>query len=171
MMAMMSDTSQVSQAAQVAQPRILILCTHNSARSQMGEALIRHAAQQKKFDLDVHSAGTEATFVKDGAKTVMAELDLDLSVHHSKTLHDVPDAQNFDYVITVCDSAHEACPVYPNKTVRRHYPFTDPSGGSLERWRQVRDQMRAHFEQVVTDLSHGHALPASYDRAPRVDTE
>ena len=132
--------------------RVLILCTHNSARSQMAEAMTRGAARRLGVDLEVHSAGTEATRVKDDAKTVMAEVGLDLSTHTSKTLWDVPDAQNFDYVVTVCDSAAEACPVYPGQTTRRHYPFTDPSGGSLDRWRAVRDQLSTQFDAFVLAL-------------------
>ncbi len=108
----------------------------------MAEALTRDAARRLEVPLEVHSAGTEATRVKDDAKTVMAELGLDLSGHTSKTLWDVPDPQNFDYVITVCDSAAEACPVYPGQTTRRHYPFMDPSSGTLDRWRAVRDQQK-----------------------------
>lgn len=149
-------------------PRILILCTHNSARSQMAEALTRDAARRAGLELEVHSAGTEATFVKEEAKTVMAELGLDLSTHTSKTLHDVPDAQQFDYVITVCDSANDACPVYPGKTERRHYPFVDPSGGSLDKWREVRDQMKAQFDTFVDALAKGEAAPATYSDSPAV---
>ena len=149
-------------------PRVLILCTHNSARSQMAEALTRDAARRLGVDLDVHSAGTEATRVKDDAKTVMAELGLDLSTHTSKTLWDVPDAQNFDYVVTVCDSAAEACPVYPGKTTRRHYPFVDPSGGSLDRWRAVRDQQKIQFEAFVQALKDGRDVPQTYEDSPAV---
>lgn len=148
--------------------RVLILCTHNSARSQMAEALTRDAAQRAGLALDVHSAGTEATRVKDDAKTVMAELGLSLEGHTSKTLYDVPDPWNFDYVITVCDSAAEACPVYPGKTERRHYPFTDPSGGSLDRWRTVRDQLKAQFDAFVQSLKDGQPVPPSYDDSPAV---
>lgn len=148
--------------------RVLILCTHNSARSQMAEALTREAARRAGLELEVHSAGTEATFVKEEAKIVMAELGLDLGGHTSKTLHNVPDAQNFDYVITVCGSANDACPVYPNKTERRHYPFVDPSGGSLERWRVVRDQMQLQFDAFVDALAKGEAAPATYADAPAV---
>ncbi|GHF58343.1 arsenate reductase [Deinococcus metalli] len=148
--------------------RVLILCTHNSARSQMAEALTREAARRAGLDLDVHSAGTEATRVKDEAKTVMTELGLSLDTHTSKTLHDVPDAMNFDYVITVCDSAAEACPVYPGKTERRHYPFTDPSGGSLDRWRTVRDQLQTQFDAFVQCLKDGQLAPPSYDDSPAV---
>ncbi|GHF60112.1 arsenate reductase [Deinococcus metalli] len=148
--------------------RVLILCTHNSARSQMAEALTRDAARRAGLDLDVHSAGTEATRVKDEAKTVMVELGLSLDAHTSKTLYDVPDAMNFDYVVTVCDSAAESCPVYPGKTERRHYPFTDPSGGSLDRWRQVRDQLRTQFDAFVQRLKDGQPAPPSYDDSPAV---
>ncbi|GAA5534039.1 arsenate reductase ArsC [Deinococcus aluminii] len=148
--------------------RVLILCTHNSARSQMAEALTREAARRAGLDLDVYSAGTEATRVKEDAKTVMAEIGLSLDGHTSKTLWDVPDAQNFDYVITVCDSAAEACPVYPGRTHRLHYPFTDPSGGSLDRWRAVRDQLGQQFEAFVQALKAGQPVPESYEDSPAV---
>ncbi|MDB5045463.1 MAG: arsenate reductase [Deinococcus sp.] len=148
--------------------RVLILCTHNSARSQMAEALTREAARRLNFALDVHSAGTEATRVKDEARTVMQEVGLSLDAQTSKTLWDVPDAQNFDYVITVCDSAAEACPVYPGNTHRLHYPFTDPSGGSLERWRAVRGQLRVQFDAFVGALAEGQPVPASYEDSPAV---
>ena len=148
--------------------RVLILCTHNSARSQMAEALTRAAAQRLELALDVHSAGTEATRVKAEAKTVMDELGLSLEGHTSKTLHDVPDPWNFDYVITVCDSAASACPVYPGRTTRLHYPFTDPSGGSLARWRAVRDQMQVQFAAFVEALRTGASPPPSYEHSPEV---
>ena len=148
--------------------RVLILCTHNSARSQMAEALTRGAARRLGVDLEVHSAGTEATRVKDDAITVMNELGLDLSTHSSKTLWDVPDSQNFEYVVTVCDSAAEACPVYPGQTTRRHYPFTDPSGGSLDRWRAVRDQLSTQFDAFVQALKDGRDAPPTYEDSPAV---
>lgn len=151
--------------------RVLILCTHNSARSQMAEALLRDAGQRLDLDLDVHSAGTEATRVKEDAKAVIAELGLNLDTHTSKTLWDVPDAQNFDYVITVCDSAAEACPVYPGTTERRHYPFVDPSGGSLDRWREVRDQLRRHFDVFALALKEGRPVPLSYEDSPMVTAQ
>ncbi|MBB6017449.1 arsenate reductase ArsC [Deinococcus radiopugnans] len=150
-------------------PRVLILCTHNSARSQMAEALTRAAARQAGLDLEVHSAGTEATRVKDEARAVIAELGLNLDGYTSKTLWDVPDAQHFDYVVTVCDSAAEACPVYPGKTERRHYPFVDPSGGSLDRWRAVRDQLKIQFDAFVQALGDGRDIPPTYADSPAVD--
>lgn len=134
----------------------------------MAEALTRDAARRLGVPLEVHAAGTEATRVKDDANTVMAELGLDLSAHTSKTLWDVPDAQNFDYVITVCDSAAEACPVYPGQTIRRHYPFVDPSGGSLDRWRAVRDQQPIQFGAFVQALKDGQDVPATLGESPAV---
>lgn len=137
----------------------------------MAEALLRDAARRLDLKLDVHSAGTEATQVKDGARTVIAELGLNLDHHTSKTLWDVPDAQNFDYVITVCDSAAEACPVYPGRTERRHYPFLDPSGGSLDRWRQVRDQLRGQFDAFALALKEGRPVPPTYEDSPAVTAQ
>ena len=149
-------------------PRVLILCTHNSARSQMAEGLTRKAAQDLGFDLDVFSAGTEATSVKPNAIAVMVELGIDLSQNTSKTLFDLPDPWNFDYVVTVCDSAAEACPTYPAKTTMRHYPFVDPSGGSLDRWRVVRDQLNVQFTAFVQMLKEGQPIPDSYELSPAV---
>ena len=148
--------------------RVLILCTHNSARSQMAEGLTRRAAQRLGFDLDVFSAGTEATSVKSNAIAVMAELGIDLSQNTSKTLFDLPDPWNFDYVVTVCDSAAETCPTYPAKTTMRHYPFVDPSGGSLDRWREVRDQLEVQFTAFVQALKDGRPVPDTYSDSPTV---
>ena len=148
--------------------RVLILCTHNSARSQMAEGLTRRAAQRLGFDLDVFSAGTEATSVKSNAIAVMAELGIDLSQNTSKTLFDLPDPWNFEYVMTVCDSAAETCPTYPAKTTMRHYPFVDPSGGSLDRWREVRDQLEVQFTAFVQALKDGRPVPDTYSDSPTV---
>lgn len=134
----------------------------------MAEALTREAARRIGLDLEVHSAGTEATRVKDDAKTVMREIGLSLDGQTSKTLGDVPDPQNFDYVVTVCDSAAEACPVYPSKTHCLHYPCTDPSGGSLDRWRAVRDQLKGQFDAFANALKEGRPVPASYEDSPAV---
>ncbi|WP_102125532.1 arsenate reductase ArsC [Deinococcus planocerae] len=141
--------------------RVPSLCTHHSARSRMAEALTRHAARKLGVALEVHSAGTEATRVKEGARAVMTELGLSLDGHTSKTLWDVPDPQNFDHVITVCDFAAEACPVDPARTTRRPFPFADPSGGSLERWREVRDAVAPQFTAFVQGWREGTPGPTS----------
>lgn len=135
--------------------RILVLCTHNSARSQMAEGWLRHHAREAGLEADIHSAGTEATRVKAEAIQVMREVDIDISAHASKTLHDLPDPWEFDLVLTVCDEANEACPAYPARTTRLHVSFPDPSGQDLERWREVRDAIGATSRALVTALAQG----------------
>ena len=135
--------------------RLLVLCTHNSARSQMAEAWLRHWAKELGVDLEVHSAGTEKTFVKEEAKRVMAEVGVDLKGHASKILLEVPDPWGFDLVLTVCDAAREACPAYPAKTQKRHVSFPDPSGKPLEEWRRVRDALGRMARYLVENLKAG----------------
>ncbi|HLL80368.1 MAG TPA: arsenate reductase ArsC [Ktedonobacteraceae bacterium] len=136
--------------------RILFICTHNSARSQMAEGLLRHLAGDR---FDVFSAGTEATLVRPLAIQVMAELGIDISGQFSKTLQRYLN-QPFNEVITVCDTAAETCPVFPGATVRRHWSFEDPSQatGSPEEqlavYRRVRDQIRAKIkEEFVEEIA------------------
>jgi len=136
--------------------RILVLCTHNSARSQMGEGWLRHWSGILNLDAEVLSAGTEKTKVKQEAIAVMGEVGIDLFSHYSKTLYDLPDPWNFDLVLTVCHSAAENCPVYPAKTLKLHVSFPDPSGKSLEEWRRVRDALGKMSEYLVTELKSGH---------------
>ena len=127
--------------------RVLILCTHNSARSQMAEGLLRHLAGDR---FEVESAGTEATRVHPLAIRAMSELGIDLAGHTSKTL-DRSLGQPWDYVITVCDSANERCPVFPGATHRLHWSFDDPSGATgsederLTVFRRIRDQISAQL--------------------------
>lgn len=132
-----------------------MLCTHNSARSQMAEGWLRHHAQAAGLHAEIHSAGTEATSVKPDAITVMNEVGIDISGHTSKTLYDLPDKWNFDVVLTVCDDANEACPVYPAETHRLHVSFPDPSGEDLDRWRAVRDAIGLVAEKLVDALAAG----------------
>jgi len=123
--------------------RVLFICTHNSARSQMAEGYLRHIAGDR---FDVYSAGTEATVVRPQAIEVMAEIGIDISGQTSKTLQQyLP--ERWDYVITVCDDANESCPVFPGTSDRSHWSFPDPSkatGTDAERlqvYRDVRDQI------------------------------
>lgn len=143
-----------------AMKRILVLCTHNSARSQMAEGWLRHHAQQLGLVTEIHSAGSEATLVKPDAIRAMAEVGIDLSSHHSKVLHELPDPFAFDLVITVCDAANEACPIYPASTQRLHLPFPDPSGGPLERWRTVRDAIGTMSANLLAMIHAGTPLSA-----------
>lgn len=139
--------------------RLLVLCTHNSARSQMAEGWLRRHAERLGLDAEVWSAGTEATRVKPDAITVMHEVGIDISQHASKTLSDVPDPWAFDVVLTVCDDANEACPAYPARTRRLHASFPDPSGKELASWREVRDAIEASTRRLVEALVQG-AVPA-----------
>ncbi|HXD99438.1 MAG TPA: arsenate reductase ArsC [Candidatus Acidoferrum sp.] len=133
--------------------RVLVLCTHNAARSQMAEGLLRALAPDR---FDVASAGTEATRVHPLAIRVMDEVGIDLRGHDSKTV-DRFVAQPWDYVITVCDSANERCPVFPGAATRLHWSFEDPSaamGSEDERlavFRRVRDAIAARFRAWVAE--------------------
>jgi arsenate reductase (thioredoxin) len=128
--------------------RVLILCTGNSARSQMAEGLLRHDANDR---FEVFSAGVDpAPQVRPEAITAMRELGIDLSGHHPKHVDEFA-GQNFGYVLTVCDNAREVCPIFPGQTVTIHHSFVDPGNtpGSpeekLEVFRQVRDQIREYL--------------------------
>jgi arsenate reductase (thioredoxin) len=138
--------------------RLLILCTHNSARSQMAEGWVRHHAVEAGLKLEVWSAGTEKTRVKPEAVIVMREVGIDLSGHRSKTLDELADPWNFDVVLTVCDSANEACPAYPAKTKRLHVSFPDPSGHDLAVWRDVRDALGGMSYVLVKHLKEGETF-------------
>lgn len=135
--------------------RLLVLCTHNSARSQMAEGWLRRLAREAGVALEVWSAGTEASSVKPESVAVMREVGIDSSDHSSKSLFDLPDPWNFDIVLTVCDTADEACPAYPDATTRVHVSFPDPSGEPLERWREVRDAIGVVCRKLVDLIEAG----------------
>lgn len=142
--------------------RLLILCTHNSARSQMAEGWVRHYADDAGLKLEVWSAGTEKTKVKPEAVTVMHEVGLDLDSHYSKTLDELPDPWSFDVVLTVCDSANEACPAYLGKTRRLHVSFPDPSGQDFAVWRDVRDALGRMSYVLVKHLKEGEPFSENW---------
>lgn len=127
--------------------RVLFLCTHNSARSQMAEGFLRAMAGDR---FEAGSAGTEKTSVNPLAIRVMAERGVDISAHASKLFSDL---ESWDYLVTVCDDANERCPWVPGSVKRLHWSFPDPSratGTEAERlavFRRVRDQI----EQRLTD--------------------
>jgi len=135
--------------------QVLFICTHNSARSQMAEGLLRHLAGDR---FEAFSAGTEATLVRPLAIKVMAELGIDISRQQSKTL-DRYLSEPFDLVITVCDTAAEACPIFPGAAKRLHWSFEDPSEASgseaeqLVVYRHVRDSIRTRIEQELLSAS------------------
>jgi arsenate reductase len=127
----------------VTRPRVLVLCTHNSARSQMAEGFLRALAGER---LEVASAGTEATRVHPLAIRAMDEVGIDLRGHRSKTLDGFL-GEAWDYVVTVCDRAAEQCPVFPGSARRIHWSFEDPSAATgseaerLDAFRKVRDHI------------------------------
>ena len=131
--------------------RVLILCTANSARSQMAEGLLRHDAGGQ---FEVESAGAKPTQVRPEAIEVMREIGIDLSGHRSKSIDEFA-AEAFDYVMTVCDNAREACPVYPGQTTRIHKNFEDPAAATgseedrLAAFRRVRDQLRQYLREFA----------------------
>lgn len=135
--------------------RLLVLCTHNSARSQMAEGWLRQLLSRAGIEAEVCSAGTEKTLVKPDAIQAMAECGIDLSRHHSKTLQEVPALDRFDAVLTVCDSANDQCPIFPSPTRRYHLGLPDPSGGDADRWRQSRDQIGRVMKALVDSLGQG----------------
>ena len=131
--------------------RVLFLCTHNSARSQMAEGLLRSLGSDR---FEAFSAGTEATHVRPLAIRAMAELGIDISGHESKTLERYLD-ERFDKVITVCDDANETCPIFSGARERLHWSLPDPSRATgtdeeqLAVYRHVRDAIRARIEQEL----------------------
>ncbi len=143
--------------------RVLFLCTHNSARSQMAEGLLRALGGDR---FEVFSAGTEATSVRPLAIRAMAEIGIDISSHRSKTLGGYL-AEPFDQVITVCDQANETCPVFFGAKQRRHWSLPDPSqatgteGDQLAVYRQVRDAIRARIETEILDTDRARALSSA----------
>jgi arsenate reductase len=142
--------------------RILFICTHNSARSQMAEGLLRSLGGDQ---FEALSAGTEATLVRPLAMKAMAEVGIDISKQQSKTLERYLN-EPFDKVITICDTAAEACPLFPGAAKMQHWSFPDPSKatGSEEEqlavYRNVRDAIRARIEQELIQEAGGVITPA-----------
>lgn len=137
--------------------RVLFLCTHNSARSQMAEGLLRSMAGDR---FDVFSAGTERTYVQPLAIDAMREIGIDITAHTSKTLDEF-EGQTFDYVITVCDRANESCPILPGTTERIHWSFEDPTAATgtdeqrLRAFRTVRDALLQRLRIFLTLAAKG----------------
>ena len=131
--------------------RVLLLCTGNSARSQMAEGLLRDLAGDR---FDVASAGVSPTQVRPEAITAMREIDVDISHQRSKSVDEFSN-QEFDYVITVCDNANEQCPVFPGNTKRIHWSFEDPAAAAgdeaarLAVFRRVRDEIRDQLRLFI----------------------
>ncbi len=136
--------------------RVLFLCTHNSARSQIAEALLRHLGGS---DFAAYSAGTEATRVHPLALATLAECGIETRGLISKDLHAFA-GQRFAVVITVCDRARDACPIFPGETERLHWSFPDPSTAEgtdeerLSAFRAVRQGLEAHILRFIAEQRH-----------------
>jgi arsenate reductase len=132
--------------------RVLFLCTGNSARSQMAEGLLRHLAGDR---FEVYSAGVEPTDVNPLAIKVMAEIGIDISHQRSKSVNEFS-GRDFDYVITLCDSARQTCPVFPSKHKNIHWGLEDPvlmhgtEDEKIRVFRKIRDQIK---ENIINLLS------------------
>ena len=131
--------------------RVLILCTGNSARSQMAEGLLRYDGGSR---FEVFSAGVSPSQVRPEAVAAMREIEIDISGQRSKSV-EVFAGQAFDYVITVCDNAREQCPLYPAETARIHWSFDDPAAAEgdeaarLSTFRRVRDEIRVQLHEFI----------------------
>lgn len=132
--------------------QVLILCTGNSARSQMAEGIVRELAGNS---VDVESAGVSPTEVRPEAIAAMAEIGIDISGHRSKSVDEF-NGRRFDMVITVCDNANENCPVFPGNAERLHISFDDPAAAEgnfeerLAEFRKIRDLIKERFSGLFT---------------------
>lgn len=137
----------------VSSKRVLILCTGNSARSQMAEGLLRNEAGDR---FQVHSAGIEPSRVRPEAIEVMREIGIDISGQRSKSIDEFVE-QEFDHVITVCDNAKQSCPVFPGGAQYLHWSIDDPAiaqGSDAERkiaFRRIRDVLAARIHSFAKD--------------------
>jgi arsenate reductase (thioredoxin) len=125
-------------------PCVLILCTGNSARSQMAEGLLRSLSRDK---IEVFSAGVNPSEVRPEAIEVMGEIGIDITSHWSKSVTELGRSK-FDYVITVCDHAREVCPVIPGEAILIHQSFEDPP----QPGRESPEQTRAVFRRVRDEI-------------------
>ena len=132
--------------------RVLILCTGNSARSQMAEGLLRHYGGE---GFTVESAGIGPSFVRPEAIEVMRELGIDISGQRSKSIDEFS-GRPFDYVITVCDNVNQNCPVFPATTKRVHWSIADPAAlagndqARLQAFRAARDELRVRLKEFLS---------------------
>ncbi len=137
--------------------RVMFICIHNSGRSQMGEAFLKHLAKDR---FEVASAGIEAGTLNPLVVSAMAEVGVSMDGHFAKKAIDfVNRGEHFDYVITVCDESNaERCPMFPGKHVRLHWGLPDPSalvGTDAEKLagiRPIRDAIKAKVEEFIASV-------------------
>jgi len=147
-------------------PKVLFLCTGNSCRSQMAEAFLRGMAGDR---FEVMSAGTDPVPVNSNAIRVMAEHGIDISHQRSKGVKPFL-GRGFPYLITVCDSANERCPILPGVINRLHWSFEDPAGAKgsdverLHVFRRVRDEIEAAVRRFVEEVGEDRPLTGAMPR-------
>jgi arsenate reductase (thioredoxin) len=135
-------------------PKVLFLCTHNSARSQIAEAFLKEYAGDR---FEVYSAGLEPGQINPYTRRVMEEVGLDLAGQYSKGLAEYLGKVHFSFLITVCDRAEQQCPVFPGMGTRMHWSFEDPSAATgsdaekLAKFRMVREQIKARILEWISD--------------------
>lgn len=133
---------------------ILVLCTGNSARSQMAEGLLKHICQNK---YNIYSAGTKPSIIRSEAIKALAEVDIDISNNRSKSINEFAE-EKIDFVLTVCDNAKESCPYFPARTKIIHHSFEDPAdieGDEETRvngFRKVRDEIRDYLPEFLKNI-------------------
>ena len=133
--------------------RVLIICTGNVARSQMGEGLLRHFGGEH---FEVFSGGLVPSYVRPNAIAVMKELGIDISHHRSKSVNEFVDGEPFDYVITVCDYAAQYCPTFPGEAKRIHWSIADPvvigdDEAQRDAFRAARDDLKSRIQDFVAN--------------------
>jgi arsenate reductase len=134
--------------------KVLILCTANSARSQMAEALLKHICQSR---YEINSAGTRASIVRPEAIEILKELAIDISDYRSKSVEEFAD-EKIDFVLTVCDNAKENCPYFPAETKLTHHSFDDPTAVEgdektrLDAFRRVRDEINLYISDEYLEI-------------------
>ena len=151
--------------------KVLFICTHNSARSQMAEGLLRSLYGDR---YEAYSAGTQPSRVNPYAIKVMAEIGIDISTHHSKNI-DVLHGMKFDYVVTVCNKAKEACPLFLGGEESLHNDFDDPSqfkGNEDEKlavFRKIRDVIKGWIEKTFGDENKATILSRFFSGTKRIN--
>ncbi len=134
--------------------KVLILCTGNSARSQMAEGLLKYITQN---EYEVFSAGTKPSDVRPEAIKVLLEIGIDISKNRSKSVEEFAD-RKIDYVLTVCDNARENCPYFPAQTKLIHHSFADPAEvqgderARIAAFRETRDQIKKYFKNTFCKI-------------------
>ena len=135
---------------------ILVLCTGNSARSQMAEGLLKHICQDK---YDIHSAGTKPSIVRPEAIKALAEIDIDISNNRSKSIDEFAD-KKIDFILTVCNNAKENCPYFPAQTKIIQHTFEDPADVEgdektrINAFKRIRDEINEYLPSFLNQIEN-----------------